>query len=718
MRAARNISKIRDMTEFCKTHGSTNCPWDVFDEPSSSASVHTPGGGGGGGGDTDSEFMTMTRSVSVETGLSSGSRLSSHPPDTGGATGGGGHDDVDARGGPPSAAPGERKLKFQGREAKEKEILSPEQLRQHRSTTTAEASSSSSSSSSSAAAAEDHTTKGGRRAAAADDHDGDGGEQDAAAAEDELADIDPYYWADTSQMKIPIVIDNGTGYLKAGFAGEQQPSLIIPNVLAAYPSTRDKKSRYQEESMDPAEEKEEEGAVNALLDSSEDEDEEGEEGMKDGSLSSAREEREAAEDRERRSLETEDRGGIAGSSVRDTDDPESIFAEDGTGHGGVRVDGKEITARLQLRYPDSYLFGSAVQHAAEGLVDHLPELRLNPSVFSDAPTNWDDVEELWLYVYRNLEADPTEHPVLMTQPTLPPLKLRDDMFEVLFDRLHVPAAYIATAPLLAAYAYGASSGLVIDVGDSSAQIAPIMDGYVLDAHVRRVKHLGGRRDTAAIMSFLRSRRMGLQTLVTSAEGEAHGRGIVNEFADYAQKLHAQAIKDRLSRCLGSAEEFLDAMEVLDTVEDILGDGGGTEDDFYDEDDDDDDEDDRRDDDDDDHGGDDDGYDDYDDAALAEEEKALEQLLKEGGADVRAAKYQSILNRTNTESVGDIMDLQRELIQCGEVLFQPMEILDDMDASIISIAEMVSLIFFFSSSFFSSFLSFYFLLLFLFSFLLY
>lgn len=33
-----------------------------------------------------------------------------------------------------------------------------------------------------------------------------------------------------------IVIDNGTGYTKMGYAGNMEPSLVIPSVLADYAS--------------------------------------------------------------------------------------------------------------------------------------------------------------------------------------------------------------------------------------------------------------------------------------------------------------------------------------------------------------------------------------------------------------------------------------------------------------------------------------------------
>ena len=36
-----------------------------------------------------------------------------------------------------------------------------------------------------------------------------------------------------STGKLPVVIDNGTGYTKMGYAGNMEPSYLIPSVIAS-----------------------------------------------------------------------------------------------------------------------------------------------------------------------------------------------------------------------------------------------------------------------------------------------------------------------------------------------------------------------------------------------------------------------------------------------------------------------------------------------------
>lgn len=35
-------------------------------------------------------------------------------------------------------------------------------------------------------------------------------------------------------LNSPIVIDNGSGYIKAGFSGEEKPSLVFPSMYQSY----------------------------------------------------------------------------------------------------------------------------------------------------------------------------------------------------------------------------------------------------------------------------------------------------------------------------------------------------------------------------------------------------------------------------------------------------------------------------------------------------
>ncbi|KZS98012.1 brg1-associated factor b [Sistotremastrum niveocremeum HHB9708] len=79
----------------------------------------------------------------------------------------------------------------------------------------------------------------------------------------------------------------------------------------------------------------------------------------------------------------------------------------------------------------------------------------------------------------SLRCDPTEHPVLVTEPTWNTKANRERMAEIMFEDLQVPAFYIANSGVLNAFAAGKGTALVIDVGKSMASVVPVVDGFVL-----------------------------------------------------------------------------------------------------------------------------------------------------------------------------------------------------------------------------------------------
>lgn len=254
--------------------------------------------------------------------------------------------------------------------------------------------------------------------------------------------------------------------------------------------------------------------------------------------------------------------------------------------------------------PISCLVGSAALHMGPALYD---TARQNLAVFSDQPSNWEDVESVWEYIVARLGADPTDHPILITQPALAPTSLKQKMCEILYESFGFPKVYVATAPMLSAYAYGASTGLVIDIGDSGAQVIPLVDGYLLEAHIQRVKHIGGLADTQRIVRYF----------------DAHPVPDLNWSLCQKHSV-ARALKDRLSFCANSASDYEDELDVLGTVNGFLG-----------------------------------------------------------GVHADPSK-----NAGESPSAGT-MALQRELLNCGEALFQPKRILKDEDESIVSVPQLVN-----------------------------
>ncbi|KAF8631127.1 hypothetical protein AX15_002474 [Amanita polypyramis BW_CC] len=78
-----------------------------------------------------------------------------------------------------------------------------------------------------------------------------------------------------------------------------------------------------------------------------------------------------------------------------------------------------------------------------------------------------------------LRCTPSEHPILVTEPTWNTQANRERMAEIMFEEFQVPAFYVANTGVLNAFAAGKGSALVIDVGQSMASVTPVVDGFVL-----------------------------------------------------------------------------------------------------------------------------------------------------------------------------------------------------------------------------------------------
>uniref|UniRef100_A0A182IN99 Uncharacterized protein n=1 Tax=Anopheles atroparvus TaxID=41427 RepID=A0A182IN99_ANOAO len=94
--------------------------------------------------------------------------------------------------------------------------------------------------------------------------------------------------------------------------------------------------------------------------------------------------------------------------------------------------------------------------------------------------NWDDMEGIWHHLFYNeLQMDPENHPVLLTQAPINSKANKEKMGEIMFETFGTPALYIASPTVLSLYATGRTSGLVMDSGDGGTFIEPIYEGYAL-----------------------------------------------------------------------------------------------------------------------------------------------------------------------------------------------------------------------------------------------
>ena len=117
-------------------------------------------------------------------------------------------------------------------------------------------------------------------------------------------------------------------------------------------------------------------------------------------------------------------------------------------------------------------------------------------------TSWDDMEHLWQLCFKEeLKVEPEEHCTLLTEPPLHPKCNREKMTQIMIEQHNVPGIYLAQQPVLALYASGRTTGTVVSVGDGTADIVPVYEGYALPHAIPRM-NISGRDITWQLQRLL------------------------------------------------------------------------------------------------------------------------------------------------------------------------------------------------------------------------
>jgi actin-related protein 2 len=115
---------------------------------------------------------------------------------------------------------------------------------------------------------------------------------------------------------------------------------------------------------------------------------------------------------------------------------------------------------------------------------------------------WDDMFHLWDYTFHEkMKVDTTGRKILLTEPPMNPLKNREQMCEAMFERYAFGGVYVAIQAVLALYAQGLSSGVVVDSGDGVTHIVPVYESTVL-THLTRRLDVAGRDVTRNLIALL------------------------------------------------------------------------------------------------------------------------------------------------------------------------------------------------------------------------
>ena len=105
--------------------------------------------------------------------------------------------------------------------------------------------------------------------------------------------------------------------------------------------------------------------------------------------------------------------------------------------------------------------------------------------------NWDLFEEVLDYTYAKVIQSKSEyHPVLFSEASWNVRNNREKLTELMFEKYKVPAFFLVKNAVLAAFANGRATALVVDSGATHTSAIPVHEGYVLTQAVVK-SPLGG-----------------------------------------------------------------------------------------------------------------------------------------------------------------------------------------------------------------------------------
>jgi actin-like protein 6A len=100
--------------------------------------------------------------------------------------------------------------------------------------------------------------------------------------------------------------------------------------------------------------------------------------------------------------------------------------------------------------------------------------------------NWDIIEKIWEHaVHERLHSDAKEHPILMSEVSYNTPTHREKITEIMFEKFEVPAFFLVKNAVLTAFAYGKSSGLVLDTGHVHTVVTPVHEGFALQKAIMK-----------------------------------------------------------------------------------------------------------------------------------------------------------------------------------------------------------------------------------------
>lgn len=135
-------------------------------------------------------------------------------------------------------------------------------------------------------------------------------------------------------------------------------------------------------------------------------------------------------------------------------------------------------------------------------------MEIEPVVEHSLISSWDGLEKLFTHIYTDLlQVEAKDHPLLLSESAFNTRAARERLVQLVFEKVAAPACFVARDAVLASYASGRATSLVLMSGSQSTAAVPVVDGYVLQKGIVRNHAIGGDAQSKAIANHLAARNI-------------------------------------------------------------------------------------------------------------------------------------------------------------------------------------------------------------------
>ncbi|KAF8822660.1 actin like protein ALP1 [Cardiosporidium cionae] len=142
-----------------------------------------------------------------------------------------------------------------------------------------------------------------------------------------------------------------------------------------------------------------------------------------------------------------------------------------------------VVGQPRKRY--EHLVGGKILHVGPDALAGMSQLSLTYPIDHGHIDDWLEIEELWKYTFTALGVNPSQHPILLTEPPLCSSRHREKMAEIIFEVFNSPELNISVTGLMAIHATGQLTGCILDIGEGVTQCTPVIEGFLGKESVQR-----------------------------------------------------------------------------------------------------------------------------------------------------------------------------------------------------------------------------------------